>query len=933
MEVSEEALAEFIGECDEIIAQVTKGIASLEDQSVSPEQASETINDVYRHMHSLKGAAYLFGFQKIGEVAHAMESSLSPLRANPRTLPKDFLDIIFQALSLIEKLRGLIAEKKSDVDGAAEAEQLIHRLFEVAVHTFGESTELINDHLGVSEDAKLNEEFLQNASVQVAEEPAPEAPAEKPVESPKADPVAPGPESKKETKEKKVEMSQNNPDQAKKVADKGESTGSSSGETIRVQVELLDRLMNLVGELVLVRNQVLQFTQQFEDLELLTLSQNLNVVTSDLQEEIMKTRMQPIGNILNKYQRVIRDIASDLGKDINLTLSGAETELDKTLLEAIKDPLTHIIRNSCDHGIETPEVRKESGKSEKGQVSINSFHEGGQVVIEIEDDGKGLDRDRILAKAVEKGLVSEERGDGLPDREVFNMIFKPGFSTAQKVSSVSGRGVGMDVVKTNIERIGGSVELNSQLGKGSTTRLKIPLTLAIVPAMIVRAGEQKFCIPQVKLVELVRVENDSETGDHIELLQGQPVYRLRGDLLPLVSLREVLSGKKQEEETRRILSEDSINIVVLNAEGKFFGMVVDEVLDTVDIVVKPLGQILKELHIFSGATIMGDGSVSLILDVTGVAKKAEVGLEVMENDSNQIGMAADGSVQSAYERQEFLLFSLGGEAQGKFAMPVCLVHRLEEFDSSIIEYSGEQPVVQYRGSILPIISLKKILGFSGEEGDVEVASQTIPVIVTQKSGRVFGIEVQTIFDVVDVAANVDDSLRDRPGLLGNIVVDEELVVVVDIFAIIDKVIEGMVGSKTDKKLGLAEEKKVVRGGKILYAEDTAFFRKQVARVLVGAGYEVETANDGQLALERLEKAEPGEFQLLLSDIEMPKMNGFELAEAIRKHKELHSIPMLAVTTRFGDKDIKRGKEAGFNDYMEKLDPEKLIKTIDHLLGA
>src|SRR5208283_5423230 len=341
---------------------------------------------------------------------------------------------------------------------------------------------------------------------------------------------------------------------------------------------------------------------------------------TELQEEVMKTRLQPIGNIWSQFPRTVRDVALGCGKEVDIEMEGKETELDKTIIEAIKDPLTHLVRNSVDHGIELPQVRSKAGKPCTGRLTLRAFHEGGQVNIEISDDGAGLNRDRICEKAIERGLVSAQQTARMTEREIFNLIFLPGFSTAEKVTNVSGRGVGMDVVKTNVERIGGAVEVQSTAGQGTTVRVRIPLTLAIIPALIVSCNGERYAIPQISLLELAWLE-DGEARSAIEMVHGVPVYRMRGRLLPLVYLSRALQLAEKEHAAE---NEDAVNIVVLQAGDRPFGLVVDEINDTEEIVVKPLRKQLKTLKTFAGSTIMGDGKVALILDVLGLAQRASV---------------------------------------------------------------------------------------------------------------------------------------------------------------------------------------------------------------------------------------------------------------------------------------------------------------------
>jgi two-component system chemotaxis sensor kinase CheA len=537
---------------------------------------------------------------------------------------------------------------------------------------------------------------------------------------------------------------------------------------------------------------------------------------------------------VGKFQRVVRDISKDLQKRIDLTLEGSETELDKSLLEAVKDPLTHIVRNSCDHGIENPADRKKAGKPETGHLLIKAFHEGGQVVIEVSDDGRGLNRQKITQKAIEKGLITVEKSTTMTDREILEIIFLPGFSTAAQVTSVSGRGVGMDVVKTNNEKIGGSVEISSTEGKGTTLQLRIPLTLAIVPALLVKSGHEKFAIPQVKLIELVRA--GGQGAAQIEYLEGRPMYRLRGNLLPLFDIRDITATP----ETRNYA--DGAYIVVLSADaGECFGLLVSEILDTADIVVKPLSALLKSINVFSGATILGDGSIALILDVTGVAEYGRV-LSKRAHGEEREAFSVGAKAMVSMDVQEFLLFSIGTDAT--HAIPLCLVQRLEEIDPKMVEYSGEQRVARYRGALLPLMDLRTTLNYTKKKKsavvEVEDPDARIAVVVIQRSGRNYGIVVKEILDIVRIDGAIDDTIRDRSGILGNIIFQESVVVVVDALGVIERM---------DPDLNKARAKQSATGGsaleelrnhnrdlkakrvRVLYAEDVAFFRRHVTRCI------------------------------------------------------------------------------------------------------
>ena len=542
-----------------------------------------------------------------------------------------------------------------------------------------------------------------------------------------------------------------------------------SDSTIRVDVGLLDKLMNLVGELVLARNQVLQFTSQRADSAFLATAQRLNLITTELQGSVMKTRMQPIGNVWNKLPRVVRDLATSCGKQVRIEMQGQETELDKTIIEAIKDPLTHIVRNSVDHGIEEAQVRAARGKHEEGCLTMRAFHEGGQVNIEISDDGGGIDYSRVKDKALERGLITSDQASRMSDNEALNLIFLPGFSTAEKITNVSGRGVGLDVVKTNIEKIGGTVDLQSQPGEGTTIKIKIPLTLAIIPALIVASGGDRFAIPQVSLLELVRLEGE-QARQQIEIICGAPVYRLRGQLLPLAYLNREL---KLGEDTAA--GATAVNIVVLQADGHPFGLVVDEINDTEEIVVKPLGKQLKGVASFAGATIMGDGKVALILDVMGLAQGAGVVIKVRDRSAME-KTAQTRKVADA--RQALLLFEAG---QGsRMAIPLSMVARLEEFPNSAVEHSGSQEVVRYRGQILPLIRVAKHVP---AVGTAATENEPMQVVVYAEDGRSVGLVVGKINDIVEEAITIERRAHGG-GIFGSVVIQEKVTDLLDVQAVI-----------------------------------------------------------------------------------------------------------------------------------------------------
>ncbi|MCX6623587.1 MAG: chemotaxis protein CheW [Acidobacteria bacterium] len=543
-----------------------------------------------------------------------------------------------------------------------------------------------------------------------------------------------------------------------------QKAASISDSSIRVNVPLLDRLMNLVGELVLARNQITQVSNHVNNAVLMAASQRLDLVTTELQQGVMKTRMQPIGVVWDQLPRQVRDLSCNFGKQIRLEMEGAETELDKTIIEAVKDPITHIVRNCCDHGIELPEARRIAGKPPAGRIWLRARHESGQVVIEIGDDGAGIDTAKLRGAAKNSGRFTAGQVERMTREEVINLIFLPGLSTAKDVTKISGRGVGMDVVRTNVERIGGTVDVAGEEGTGSTIRLRIPLTLAIIPGLLVSAHSSDrslpFIIPQASVAELVRVD---ERDRSLETVQDRQVYRLRGKLLPVVHLSQMLGLRD-----RGVSLPGAKNMVVVQAEDRLFGLIVDDLHDTEEIVVKPLGHHLKGLTCYAGATILGDGRVALILDVAGLSAIANVFVCARQTDARQAARAGEQT-----DRETLLLLRAGSAAQ--LAIPLARVSRLEEFPSSRLEVSAGRTAVQYRGGILPLVPLGELLGYGTSPAD---RSGTVRTIVLERGGRIAGLIVDEISDIVE--AHIDSlEASDRFGLKGSAVVNHRVTDLLD----------------------------------------------------------------------------------------------------------------------------------------------------------
>ncbi len=739
--------------------------------------------------------------------------------------------------------------------------------------------------------------------------------------------------------------------------------------SLRINVNLLDTLMNLAGELVLSRNQLLQSITSSNTKATELSSQHIDMITSELQEAIMRTRMQPIAVVLTKFTRVVRDLSKKVGKTIDLEIEGKDVELDKTIIESINDPLTHLVRNSVDHGIELPEDRKKAGKNATGKIVLKAFHDAGQVNIVISDDGKGLDPDRIALTAVNKGLMTEQQVDKLSDKEKTELILLPGFSTAEKVTDISGRGVGMDVVMTNIEKLGGLLEINSTLGKGTDIQIKLPLTLAIIPSQIISLDNEKYAIPQVNLDELLRIPA-SQIKERIEKVGNAEVVRLRGNLLPLLDLGKVLGINKKfvhpEEKaeytdrrksiadrrsTCHIISEDgeevverseiaceseknsqrsdsdrryhaasAINIAVVSAGSFKYGLVVDELCDSEEIVVKPLGRHLKQCSGYAGATIMGDGKVALILDVSSLAQMAGLTNMAEVERMAQAVKAAEKARESAKDKISLLVFK-NGESE-YFAAPLNLVERIERIQTSTIEEISDRKVIQYRDGTLPLYELSQVTKIDPlPERDQQ------EVIVFTVKNRELGLMVTPPIDAVEVALEIDDSTLKMPCISGSMIIDKHTTLLVDIFELVKQLNPDWFEEEKNAVTQMEDDGQKV----ILFAEDSAFFRNQVKKFMIEEGYQVIVAEDGAIAWELL-KERSDEIDIVVTDLEMPNMDGFELTEKIKNDPKFSHFTVIALTSLASDAHIAKGKKVGIDSYEIKLDRENLMKVIRQYLN-
>ncbi len=940
----------------EFLTETTESLTELDGQMVQFEQDpsdTDILGNIFRLVHTIKGTCGFLGLPRLESVAHAGENVLGKFRDGVLEVTPEAVTLILKCLDRIRELLDELEATGAEPEGSDQ--EIIDELNAMAsgesapaaapaeaapaeavgaddpsANEFGApvAAELLAeveaaeaDGVVAASDAQMAAEATEGESppanefgapvaaelldeVMEAESQGVKAASDAQMAADMAAESAAESQAKPPATEAKVPAKAKSKEAAKKD-DKGSKEPSVAASTIRVHVEVLEDLMTMVSELVLTRNQLNQMVRGHDDSEFTVPLQRLSHITSDLQEGVMKTRMQPIGNAWAKLPRIVRDLAVESGKKIELKMIGAETELDRQVLDLIKDPLTHMVRNSADHGLEMPNERVEAGKPELGTVTLSAYHEGGHIIIEIVDDGKGLNTEKIVQKIIDNGLATESEIEDMTDQQIHMHIFKAGFSTAEKVTSVSGRGVGMDVVRTNIEKIGGTVELNSIEGKGSTFMIKIPLTLAIVSALIVECSAERFAIPQISVLELVRASAESE--NMIEMINESPVLRLRNRLLPLVHLHDLLKlGEKKEE------SEDELFIVVAQVGAYTFGIIVDRVFDTEEIVVKPVAPVLRDIPYYSGNTILGDGSVIMILDPNGIAGSTG-DLGQAKSDAGEDAAA----VAHAGDTSTMLIFRAGGEELK--AVPLALVARLEEIDMETTEQSHGTYVVQYRGHLMPLVPFDR--GHQWKEEGRQ------PILVFTDRERSMGLVVDDIVDIVEDRLKIELS-ADEDGLIGSAVIDGKATDVIDAGYFLTQAFSDWFG---DKDGAFGGQESVHGSKKVLLVDDSPFFRNLLRPVLSVAGYDVTTVDNANDALKMREAGST--FDVIISDIEMPEMDGFEFAEAVRSSGPWAKIPMVALSSHATEQDFERGRQVGFSEYVAKFDRDALVSTLAETVSS
>lgn len=929
----DDLLSEFLTETAESLDLVDSELVKFEQEPNN----SGILDNIFRLVHTIKGTCGFLGLPRLEALAHSAETLMGKYRdgATPTT---DGVSVILETIDRLKEILELLEQAGSEPEGSDD--DLINRLDTMSE----EAMNLLNgaeapaeeqpaESVGTLErELKPGEVSLDELEAAFQSAPGPEAGGAPPPTDAEAREIkpgevsldeleaafqaAPGPDDQQKAEKPKAAETPAaapappavKPD-AKQEEPKAKEGGPVKAQTIRVNVETLEQLMTMVSELVLTRNQLLEMVRRLDDSEFKVPLQRLSNVTAELQEGVMQTRMQPIGNAWQKLPRIVRDLSKDLDKKINLEMIGAETELDRQVLDQIKDPLTHMVRNSGDHGLETTEGRLAAGKSEVGNITLSAYHEGGHIIIKIADDGQGLPTEKIKAKVIANGIATEAELAEMSENKIHKLIFHAGLSTAEKVTNVSGRGVGMDVVRTNIELIGGTIDLTSVEGEGTTFIIKIPLTLAIVSALIVESSGQRFAIPQLAVVELVKSHANAE--HRIEMINDSPVLRLRNKLLPVIRMSTLLghqNGMPAAEEnadgTMEPENNQSVFVVVVQVGGQTFGIVVDAVFHTEEIVVKPMSSMLREITMFSGNTILGDGSVILIVDPNGIAQA--VADERGTQEDNHADAEATDLIQSD-ENTALLVFKAGSEELK--AVPLSLVTRLEEIDVANIERSNNRDLVQYRNKLMPLVYIEDSLSHI-EEG-------LQPILVFADETYSMGLVVDEIVDIVEDRLSVEIS-SEKAGVVGAAVIKGKATEVIDVGYYLPKAFDDWLEKRDIPN-------PVNRDLQLLLVDDSAFFRNMLAPLLSSAGYKVTMVSS---AVDALKLKEVGEkYDVIVSDIEMPDMDGITFAEHLKNDKDWGNTPIIALSSHTNPEVIARGRAAGFRDYVAKFDREGLIESI------
>lgn len=872
----DELLRDFLTETHESIDVVDVELVRFEQNP----NDSTILNNVFRLVHTIKGTCGFLNLPRLEALTHAAETLMGKFR-DGAPVTGEAVTLILASIDRVKMLLNQL--EKNEAEPAGDDKDLIAALGRVSA-----AAESVPK--GPNE-SQPSEDIIEKLERTNRNTPAPRAHSAPEARKPAVADVAKAPPTVLSSSDGHGDAADG--DDADR-RDEARSDGRIANKSIRVHVDTLEHLMTMVSELVLTRNQLLDIGRRYADSEFKAPLQRLSSVTAELQEGVMKTRMQPIGTAWQKLPRIVRDLSTELGKPVELVMQGAETELDRQVLDLIKDPLIHMVRNSTDHGLEMPADRQAAGKPEQGTIRLAAWHEGGYIVVEVSDDGRGLDTARIKELAIARGLVSASDADPMTDSQIQQFIFFPGFSTASKITSVSGRGVGMDVVRANLNQIGGAIEVRSVLGQGTSFILKIPLTLAIVSALIVQSDGDRFAIPQFAVTELVRARKNSE--HRIERIKGAAVLRLRNKLLPLFRLSGLLKLNAAGEHDF-----GSGFIVVMQVGGQSFGVVVDAVFHTEEIVVKPMSGKLRHIPMFCGNTILGDGAVILIIDPNGVAQ------QLVGTTSGQLANEAAPAQEVTGAAAESMLLFRAGSPQLK-AVPLSLVTRLEEIDPKKVERTNNRNVLQYRGQLMPLIPVSDDMKLRERGGQ--------PLLVFSNDSRSMALMVDEIVDIVEEQFVIELGSA-TAGVLGSAVIKGQATEVIDIVHYLPLAFEDWQNWQDQRSTASPRQ--------VLLVDDAAFFRNMLAPVLRAAGFVVTTASSADEALTLLQGNR--RFDVVVTDIDMPERDGFALASEVRADPRTADLPVIGLSTLVSAEAIERGRQVGLHDYVAKFDRPGLISAL------
>jgi len=864
----DELLQEFLTETGENLDTVDRELVRFEQDP----NDRDILRNIFRLVHTVKGTCGFIGLPRLEALTHAAESVIGQFR-DGATVKPIAVTAILETIDRIKDILAELAEKGQEPEGNDET--LIGELLALADHAKGELKQQAPAETPLDPVAAYLARHGQAA-------PAPAGAEDIVFRS------APGPQRGRDGRIEGSEV-------ASPIEESQSPPRGGGPATLRVNVDTIEHLMTMVSELVLTRNQLLEVARRQEDAGLKAPLQRLSLITAELQDGVMKTRMQPIGNAWSKLPRIVRDLSAELGKRIELLTEGAETELDRQILDLIKDPLIHMVRNCADHAIELPADRREAGKPDHGTIRLAAYHEGGSVTISIADDGRGLDIERIRSKAIAKGLATEAELDKLSDAQIGRFIFHPGFSTADNVTAVSGRGVGMDVVKANVDSIGGTVDVASRPGLGTTITIKIPLTLAIISALIVVAGEDRYAIPQIAVRELVRAKAGDD--NRIEEINGAPVLRLRGRLLPIVSLPGLMASSEKEPARR---ADGEGFIVVTQIGERQFGILVDSVFHTEEIVVKPMSSKLRHIHLFSGNTILGDGTVVLIVDPNGVARL--VGAAISEDVEEEPHEAA-AQVHRG-ERTTMLVFRTG--ARSLQALPLSLVTRLEEIEAGEFQHSGGRTLLHYRGRLVPVTPV----------ADTQLRAEGIqPLVIVSNGDLTVALAVEAIVDIVEETFELEVAAADERGIIGSAMIRGRATDILDLAHYLPLNEPGWFAAGRNAELP----------GRVLLVEPSDFLRDMLSPVLKASGRIIATLagfNEAGLAA----AGEPIITALL--DLDRDSDAAFAFAALLRRRADGGRLRILGLTTCATPDLHMRAVQAGLDDVIAKFDRRALLSELN-----